>query len=71
MKYVLLHNSHKKTATEIMQTGDSSETSSDRSIIYVCVLQDAYHKLFCVFGDFYVSETQDAEVTKSLLYQII
>ena len=25
-----------------------------------------YHKLFCVFGDFYASGTQDAEVTKSL-----
>ena len=24
-------------------------------------------KLFCVFGDFYVSGTQDAEVTKSLI----
>ena len=25
------------------------------------------HKLFCVFGDFYVSGTQDSEVTKSLI----
>ena len=27
----------------------------------------AYHELFCVFGDFYASGTQDAKVTKSLL----
>ena len=27
------------------------------------------NKLFCVFGDFYASETQDKEVTKSLLYK--
>ena len=29
-------------------------------------LRNAYHKLFCVFGDFCASGTQDAEVTKSL-----
>ena len=27
------------------------------------------NKLFCIFGDFYASETQDKEVTKSLLYK--
>ena len=37
----------------------------DRSI-YLYVLRDACHKLFCVFKDFYASGTQDAEVTKSL-----
>ena len=36
-----------------------------RSIDF-CVLRDARHELFCVFGDFYASGTQDAEVTKSL-----
>ena len=41
------------------------KTSSDRSID-LCVLQDACHELFCVFGDFYGSGTQDTEVTKSL-----
>ena len=32
------------------------------------VLWNAYHKLFCVFGDFYMyaSGTQDTEVTTSL-----
>ena len=30
------------------------------------VLRNACHELFCVFGDFYVSGTQDAGVTKSL-----
>ena len=39
--------------------------SIDRTII-LCVLQDAGRELFCVLGDFYASETQDAEVTKSL-----
>ena len=29
-------------------------------------LRDAYHKLFSIFGDFYASGMQDAEVTKSL-----
>ena len=41
------------------------KTSSDRSID-LCVLRDACHELFCVLGDFYVSGTQDAEVTKTL-----
>ena len=31
-----------------------------------CILWDAYHALFCIFGNFYVSGTQDAEVRKSL-----
>ena len=35
-----------------------------QSIFYI--LRDACHELFCVFGDFYASGTQDAEVTKSL-----
>ena len=30
------------------------------------IVWDACHELFCVFGDFYVSGMQDAEVTKSL-----
>jgi len=34
--------------------------------IDLCVLRDACHKLFCVFGDFYASGTQDTEVKKSL-----
>jgi len=34
----------------------------------LCVLRDANHamRIPCVFGDFYASETQDEEVTKSL-----
>ena len=36
------------------------------SSIDLCILRDACHKLFCVFGDFYAPGTQDAEVTKSL-----
>ena len=34
--------------------------------IDLCVLRDASVELFCVFGDFYASGTQDAEVRKSL-----
>ena len=30
-----------------------------------------YHKLFCVFGDFYASGTLDAEVTKSLQGNVV
>ena len=52
-----------RTATEITQTGYSTKISSDRSID-LCVLLDAYHKLFCVCGNFCVSGTQDAEVKK-------
>ena len=56
-----------RTATEIIQTGYSKKNSLDQSIdLCVSVLRDACHKLFCVFGNFYVSGTQDAEVTKSL-----
>ena len=33
--------------------------------IDLCVLWDAYHELFCVFGDFYASGMQDPEITKS------
>ena len=33
------------------------------------VLQDTCHKLFCVFGDYYASGTQDAEVTKALIVE--
>ena len=33
----------------------------DRSID-LCVLQDAYHKLFCIFGDFYAPGVQETEV---------
>ena len=34
------------------------------SLIDLCVLRDTSHDLFCIFGDFYASGTQ--EVTKSL-----
>ena len=42
-----------------------TKKSSNRSII-LCVQRDACHELFCVFRDFYVSGTQDTEVTKLL-----
>ena len=32
----------------------------------VYIARDPCHELFCVFEGFYVSETQDAEVTNSL-----
>ena len=35
-------------------------------MINLCILWDACHELFCVLRDFYVSGTQDAEVTQSL-----
>ena len=41
------------------------KTSPDRSVD-LCVLRKGYHKLFCVFGDFYASGMHNAEVTKSL-----
>ena len=57
----------KRTATEITRTGYSTKKESSSRSIVLCVLRDACHELFCVFGDFYASGTQDAEVTKSLL----
>ena len=36
--------------------------------IDLCIVGDACHELFCVFGDFHLSRTQHAEVTKSLLH---
>ena len=46
-----------------MQTGYSTKTSSDRSID--CgVLQDAYHKFFGIFGDFYTAVMQDTDNSK-------
>ena len=39
--------------------------------IDLCVLRDACHDIFCAFGDFYASGTQDAEVTKSLYEHLI
>ena len=54
------------TATEISRTGYSTKKFSNRLIV-LCVLQDAFHELFCVFRDSYVSGTQHVEVTKLLL----
>ena len=49
------------TATEITWMGYFYKyTCSDRGID-LCVLQDACNELFCFFGDFYASGTQDAE----------
>ena len=55
------------TATEITRTGYFYKyTCSDRSID-LCIIRNGCHELFCVFGDFYASGTQDAEVKRSLL----
>ena len=40
----------------------------DRSIFNLHILRDACHELLCIFGDFYASETQDAELTKLYCY---
>ena len=48
-----------------LETGYSIIKSSNSSMV-LCVLRDAYHELFCVFGDFHASGTHDAEVTKSV-----
>ena len=53
------------TATEITRTGYYTKKSSNRSIVPY-VLRDPCHEIFCVFGDFSASRTQDAEVTKLL-----
>ena len=42
-----------------------TKTCSGQSI-NLCIPWDVYHKLFCIFGNFYEPGTEDAEVTKSL-----
>ena len=54
-----------KDSTCENKTGYFTKTSSYQSID-LCVLWDACNLLFCIFGDFYASGMQDAEVTKSL-----
>ena len=54
-----------KDSTCENQTGYLTKTSSYQSID-LCVLWNACNLLFCIFGDFYASGMQDAEVTKSL-----
>ena len=49
------------TATEIKQMGYFSKyTCLVQSIIDLCILWNACHELFCIFGDFFVSGTRDA-----------
>jgi len=53
------------------QPQEQPQKSHKQDILYkhlidLCVLWDAFHKLFCVLWDFYASGTHDAEVTKSL-----
>ena len=62
-KYVSLNNLHM----------NSHRNHTDRMFyknilrsINLCVLQDSCNELLWVFGDFYVSGVQDAEITKSL-----
>ena len=62
-KYVSLNNLHMS----------SHRNHTDRMFyknilrsIDLCVLQDSCNELLWVFGDFYVSGVQDAEITKSL-----
>ena len=55
-----LYYSHRNHTNRIV-----TKNSSNRSIVPY-VLRDACHEIFCVFGDFSASRTQDAEVTKSL-----
>ena len=54
------------TATEITWMGYFYKYTWSDLLIDLCILWHACHELFWIFGDFYASETQDAEVTKSL-----
>ena len=54
------------TTTEITRTGYFYKYTCSNQSLNLCVLWDACYELFCVFGVFYASRTQDAEVTKSL-----
>ena len=55
------------TATEIKWVGYYYKSTCSDQLFNVCILQDAGHELFCVFGDFYASEIPDTEVTKSVI----
>ena len=59
-KYASFNNSHRNFMNRVFYQ------KIFKSIV-LCVLQDAFHELFCVFGDSYVFGTQNVEVTKSLL----
>ena len=56
------------TATEVKQMGYFSNSFYTCLVqsIDLCILQNACHELFSIFGHFFVSEMQDAEVSKSL-----
>ena len=66
MKYASLNNSHNNCHSNYTNRLFLQNNCSDR-LIDLCLLRDACHGLFCVFGDFYAPGTQDAEVTKSLV----
>ena len=40
-------------------------------MIVLYILRDAFHGLFCVFGDFYASEMPDTEVKKLLTLSLL
>ena len=69
-KHAQFNNSPNNCYRDHMNRIFCKNTSSDRST-NLCVLQDACHDLFCVFGDFYASRTQDTEVTKSLRIKLL
>ena len=56
----------KQNTIKITRTGYFYKYTCSDGSIDLCVLQDTYHDWFCIFGDFYSTRTQDAEVTKSL-----
>ena len=58
------------TTTEIARTGYFYKYTCSHRSIDLGVLRDARHDLFCIFGDFYVSGTQDAEATKITVVSI-
>ena len=54
------------TTTEIAQTGYFNKKTHVQINRLIFVSYGTHAMLFCVFGGFYASQTQDAEVTKSL-----
>ena len=67
MKYASFNNSHNnfhRNYTNGMFLQIQKFRSIDRSL---CPTGRIYHELLCILGDFYVSGTQDAEATKSLI----
>ena len=67
-KYAWLNNRHKNSHRNHTNRICLQKHPQIDQLINICILRDACHELLCIFGDFYASGTQDAELTKLYCY---